>query len=277
MTATVRAVPVRAATATLRELVAELRGGDPLAELTVVVPSALAGATLRRGLFPSGLANVRFTSLPQYVDGVLTAAALSSGRRTGARRRALVAAALDGSPWRPPHTTGTLRLWDALLAELDEAEVTGDLGQPDVMAVHAAYRALLPEDERLLPAERAAAVLPGDGEPVVLHLPRRLTPPSSGSATPWAPGCTSSWGGPASRTPTLIRSTCSSYSVGSPTRAAPPRARASSSASTPMPRRRCGRPSARCWRTSVIRHGAPTGSPSSTSPPSLTPVSSTSS
>jgi ATP-dependent helicase/nuclease subunit B len=177
MPGTLRTVPAAQATAALRELVAELRGDDPLAALTVVVPSALAGATLRRGLLPGGVAGIRFTSLPQYVDGVLTAAGLSSARRTGARRRALVASALDGTPWAASSTTETLRLFDALLAELDEAELPAgeDLGAPDVLAVHRHYRALLAEQERVAPADRAAAVLPAKGEPVVLHLPRRLT------------------------------------------------------------------------------------------------------
>lgn len=175
MSVDVRVVAVTAASASLRAVLIGLRGSDPLAPVTVIVPSALAGATLRRGLFPGGLAGVRFTSLPQYVDGVLTAAKVSSARRAGAHRRALVAQALSGSRWEAPHTTGTLRLWDALLAELDEADVDTDLGEPDVLVVHRAYRALLSEAERILPADRAAAALPPEGAPVVLHLPRRLT------------------------------------------------------------------------------------------------------
>lgn len=178
MSGTVQIVTVGAATATLRELIWNLRGDDPLCPVTVIVPSALAGATLRRGLSPNGLAGVRFTSLPQYIDGVLTAAGRSARRRTGARRRALVAHALGGSRWAAEvYPTGTLRMFDALLAELDDADLPPgeDLGAGDVLAVYRRYRSLLPPEEHLLPADNAAALVPPLGEPVVLHLPRRLT------------------------------------------------------------------------------------------------------
>ena len=177
MLGTLRIVPSVQATAALRHVLRGLRGDDPLAAVTVIVPSALAGATLRRGLLPAGLAGVRLTSLPQYVDGVLTAAGQSGARRTGARRRALVASALEGTAWATAATTETLRLFDALLTELDEAELPADeeLGASDVLAVHRRYRDLLPEQERAAPADRASALLPEKGEPVLLHLPRRLT------------------------------------------------------------------------------------------------------
>ena len=178
MSGTVHRVPAAVATVTLQRILVGLRGADPLAPVTVIVPSALAGATLRRGLFPNGLAGVRFTSLPQYVDGVLTAAGHSTARRTGARRRALVGTALHGSPWAASAaTTDSVRLFDALLVELDEAELPAgeDLGHPDLLAVHLAYRSLLGVDELVLPADRAVAALPAAGEPVVLHLPRRMT------------------------------------------------------------------------------------------------------
>ncbi|MGH9118074.1 MAG: hypothetical protein ACRD0A_09435, partial [Acidimicrobiales bacterium] len=60
-----------AATRALAELVAGLKAGDPMAAVTVIVPSAVAGVTLRRRLAADGgLVNVRFSSLPELVAEV---------------------------------------------------------------------------------------------------------------------------------------------------------------------------------------------------------------
>jgi hypothetical protein len=58
----------RPALEALAGVVAEAQGGDPLAPVTVVVPSAPASVSVRRALgrhSPTGTANVRTLALPQ--------------------------------------------------------------------------------------------------------------------------------------------------------------------------------------------------------------------
>src|SRR5512134_351561 len=66
----------RPATELLVELVRVAKGADPLAEVTVVVPSAVAGTTLRRVLAGElgGLLNVTFASLPQVAERLVALA-----------------------------------------------------------------------------------------------------------------------------------------------------------------------------------------------------------
>jgi ATP-dependent helicase/nuclease subunit B len=72
----------RPATRLLLELVAAARGGDPFAEVTVAVPSAAAGTTLRRELATGsgGILNVSFVSLPQIADRLVALAPPDAGR-----------------------------------------------------------------------------------------------------------------------------------------------------------------------------------------------------
>ncbi len=60
------------ATALLGRIVGAVQAGDPLAPVTVVVPSAAAGVTLRRrlALDLGGVVNVAVTSFPQLAGGL---------------------------------------------------------------------------------------------------------------------------------------------------------------------------------------------------------------
>jgi hypothetical protein len=53
----------------LRTVLDEVRAGDPLAPVEVIVPTGIAGVTVRRAVAgEAGLANVRFSALPPYVS-----------------------------------------------------------------------------------------------------------------------------------------------------------------------------------------------------------------
>jgi len=74
----------RPALAALAAVVTEAQGDDPLAPVTVVVPSAPASVSVRRALgrrAGTGLANVRTLALPQLAELLATPAASSGERR----------------------------------------------------------------------------------------------------------------------------------------------------------------------------------------------------
>src|SRR4051812_4483199 len=114
----------------LWQLVASVRDGDPLAPVTVVVPSIYAGLSLRRelGRRPGGLVNVRFLSLNRVAEllgapflvappGTVGRVPLTATHRAGAIRVALDET--DG-PFRSLAThPATTRAFAATLAELD--------------------------------------------------------------------------------------------------------------------------------------------------------------
>lgn len=65
----------------LGALIAELKGQNPLAPVTVVVPHSLAGLATRRALAirPAGVVNVRFDILPRIADGLAAASLAAQG------------------------------------------------------------------------------------------------------------------------------------------------------------------------------------------------------
>ena len=90
----------------LAGVVAEAQGGDPLAPVTVVVPSAPAAVSVRRALgrAAGGMANVRTLALPQLAELLATPSASVGGRHplTPTWVAATVRAGLAGAP--PPRS-----------------------------------------------------------------------------------------------------------------------------------------------------------------------------
>lgn len=174
--------------AALAEMIADAKAGDPLSPVDVVVPTAVAGVTLRRAVAGDcGLANVRFGSLPQLAER-LAARRLALGGpslrlpvTSSARRRALRAALATstGTLASAARHRETAALLEQLMAELDGASlVPAPTGLShrgrEVVALHDAYRGQLGgavlEPELL---EHAVHGLPETS--VVLVLTGRLT------------------------------------------------------------------------------------------------------
>lgn len=179
-----------AATKALADIVRGLQGDDRLAPVDVVVPSAVAGMTVRRQLADPGLANVRFSSLPQLAERLaLRSLALSNQRPLTATARAhavRAAIAAGAGPLanaaRHPQTETLL---GDLFAELDEAEATTALtkvaasGSAELVKLYNAYQAEVGValDSAAMVRAAAEAVRAGTAPvtSVVLHAPRRLS------------------------------------------------------------------------------------------------------
>lgn len=183
----------------LAGIVAEAQAGDPLAPVTVAVPSTYCGLSLRRGrrgVGPGetgGLVNVRFVSLNRVAELLgapflaQTRVPLTAEAAREAVRRALIEA--GGRFAGVAHHPATLRSLVETVAELrtvPEAELDrlADTG-PRARAVVDVYRrvrslsiATYDDEDQLLSAARwVAAHDPGPTVGcLVLHLPVELTP-----------------------------------------------------------------------------------------------------
>ncbi|MCX7618661.1 PD-(D/E)XK nuclease family protein [Tepidiforma sp.] len=193
---TLRAVDCGRARETLAEVIAGLKGGDPLAPVTVVVASNLVALDTRRWLAArKAAANVRFLVAERFAELLAAPRLQARGMRPRSRWRwleALRAAAelAKGPLGEVAHHPATLRRLAALAADL--RGVPGELldrleerGEPlvaeavrVVRAAEAAARDLY--DDHDLVEEAAAAFEEGDpgtreSGAVVWYLPDRMT------------------------------------------------------------------------------------------------------
>jgi ATP-dependent helicase/nuclease subunit B len=186
-------VPARAA---LREAVRSAKGPDPLAPVTVAVPSTYAGLALRRALAgPGGLVNVRFLALARLAE-LLGAPALAEQRRRPLTRplraeavRTVLAEAPEPFGAVAAHPA-TERALDASFLDLrrageDALVQVARAGEPaaSVTRLYREFRsrtAAFYDDEDLAAAaadalDSAPPALRELGE-VILYLPTRLSP-----------------------------------------------------------------------------------------------------
>lgn len=187
--------PGAAAVMALRIVLDEVRAGDPLAPVDVIVPTGVAGVTVRRAVAGvGGLANVRFSALPQVAERLaarhlaLTGHAVSRPLTAAVRSQAVRAtvASADGMLARAAKHRATLSLLDGLMAELDEVQLDPDVDRSalspngiEVLDLFADYRSrvehLVAPGQMLL---RAIEAIDGGHAPpthVILYSPSRLT------------------------------------------------------------------------------------------------------
>lgn len=201
---TVRVRPGPTATTWLRSRLRDLQGSDPLAPVTVVVPSHHAGLHLRRTFAAGGYAAVRFTALARLAEmlGAPSLAAAGLAPVGAPVRAALIRRALrdGGTLGASADHTGVVDLVAALATELRrrpdpaaDAEAVRGTGTPTGRAAFeavAAYRRLLTAhhryDEVDLLEAAAAAVRAGDAATVlrdvgavVVHQPGRFDTPTA--------------------------------------------------------------------------------------------------
>ncbi len=186
----------RPALEALADVVAEVQGDDPLAPVTVVVPSAPAAVSVRRALgrrSATGVVNVRTLALPQLAELLATPPASGGGQRplTPTWIAATVRAGLADA--RPPlclvpssaAVEEALALTFARLREASDPELRvleeRSARAAAVIDRYRDHRRRLAEhldrhDVLVLAAAavRAGTGLLGDLGPVVLYLPRRL-------------------------------------------------------------------------------------------------------
>jgi RecB family exonuclease len=190
------------ATAALADAIAAAKGGDPLAPVTVVVPSNLVGVSARRTLAagsPAGLAAVRFETVLGLAR-LLAGPSLPSDRRrvtdpvVGAAVRSVLESSADllRPVARHPATERALVRVHRELRELGDSalDALADTGSraAEVVRLHREVHSRLADryvDE--VDLHRAATATVAAGHPLldglgalVLHLPDRL--PASGLA-----------------------------------------------------------------------------------------------
>ena len=182
----------------LLDSIARLQADDPLAPVTVAVPSPVAGLGLRRlAGAHAGFVNVRFTVITRLAELLGAPRLAAAGRRpltTAVRLEAIhTALAADGGPFAAvaahPATARALAATFDDLSVLDDADLdallTGDTGgrTSTLVRVLRATRSLTADCYDADEVARSAAVAVREGDAssaevghVVVHLPRAITP-----------------------------------------------------------------------------------------------------
>ena len=182
----------------LRTVLVEVRGGDPLAPVDVIVPTGVAGVTVRRAVAgDAGLANVRFSALPQVAERLaarhlaLTGQSVSRPLTAAVRSQAVRAtiAGAHGTLAKAARHRATLSLLDGLMVELDEVQLDPARVGRNTLSTHGVEVLDLFADYRLrvshlvAPGEmlvRAIDAIDAGNAPqtqVILYSPSRLTGP----------------------------------------------------------------------------------------------------
>lgn len=174
----------------LRDTLAAVRGGDPLAPVDVAVPSSFVGVTVRRRLADPGLVGVRFVPLPRVIaDRALPVISdegiqpLTTAQRRAATKAVLAAAKgeLAASSRRSRSTTEVVA---GVFAELDDADadeatlhtLDGAGRWPaEIADLYRGYLELIADAARPRRLVEAALQNPTT-TPLIVYLPRRLTP-----------------------------------------------------------------------------------------------------
>ncbi len=190
--------PGAAAVMALRTVLDEVRAGDPLTPVDVIVPTGVAGVTVRRAVAgDAGLANVRFSALPQVAERLaarhlaLTGQSVSRPLTAAVRSQAVRAtvANADGMLARAAKHRATLSLLDGLMAELDEVQLdpaaitreTLTANGVEVLDLFTDYRSrvghLVAPVQMLLRAIEAIEAGSAPPTHVILYCPSRLTAP----------------------------------------------------------------------------------------------------
>ncbi len=185
------------ATAALSEAIRDAQAGDPLAAVDVVVPTPIAGLSVRRAVAGGGLANVRFSSLPQLAQRLAARHLALTGRRpVRPADRALAARVALRSTSGPLSASAarhhaTADILEGLFAELDDVDASrpgfldllaaGSRSTLDTVQVYRAYRVQLAAaaPEATAPADAAIAALEAGDAPdthVILYAPQQLLP-----------------------------------------------------------------------------------------------------
>ena len=178
------------ALAALREVLAHVRDGDPMAAVDVAVPSAFAGITVRRRFANPGLVGVRFAPLPGLIAGrampVLAAAGVQP--LTSADRRAVTRGVLANSGGgladSARRSARTVDAVAGVFAELDESAAgaaairtlaAGGRWPAELAALYRRYLDVVATAAG--PEQVAGAALASTRDtPLIIYLPRRLTP-----------------------------------------------------------------------------------------------------
>jgi ATP-dependent helicase/nuclease subunit B len=188
--------PGAAALESLRAVLDEVRAGDPLAPVDVIVPTGVAGVTVRRVVAgDAGLANIRFSALPQVAERLaarhlaLTGPSVSRPLTSAVRSQAVRAtvASATGTLARAAQHRATLSLLDGLMTELDEVQLdparldrnTLSAHGVEVLDLFTGYRSrvghLVSPGEMLLRAIEAIDEGDAPNTQVILYSPSRLT------------------------------------------------------------------------------------------------------